>query len=335
MAKDPSYPMYAQDFDMDTADWGIDEIGVYIRLLNYEWINGYIPSNLDRISKIARISPRKLQKIWEIIEKKFSQNGTHTLQNRRMEEEREKRGTYRASQSISGMKGATGKWGDSAKNGRTRAERLRIAREKGTHTKEEFQKMVNYFNGICVKCGESEDGVFRDHIIPIYQGGSDGIDNLQPLCRKCNTGKGPENVDYRPIYCKNNNLKMPGEWLKTSGETSGERIALHLQSSSSISLKNKKKVKKKKDPPPIKEKYLEFVFFTKEEKSKLDERYGSKVGDMIEVLNNYIGQSGKKYKSHYHAMLGWVAKEVISDEEAGSGWLEKHREKKRVEGENG
>ena len=31
MAKDPAYPMYAQDFDMDTADWGIDEIGVYIR----------------------------------------------------------------------------------------------------------------------------------------------------------------------------------------------------------------------------------------------------------------------------------------------------------------
>ena len=34
---------------------------------------------------------------------------------------------------------------------------------------------------------------------------------------------------------------------------------------------------------------------------------------MIEVLNNYIGQSGKTYKSHYHAMLGWVAKKVLDE----------------------
>ena len=118
MAKDPAYPMYAQDFDMDTAAWGIDEIGIYVRLLNYEWINGHIPNDLARIAKIVRISPRKLQKSWEIISKKFSQNGTDNLQNKRMEEERVKRLKYIKLQRESGKKGAYKRWKkDSNPNG--------------------------------------------------------------------------------------------------------------------------------------------------------------------------------------------------------------------------
>ena len=105
VAKDPAYPMYAQDFDMDTADWGIDEIGIYIRLLNYEWINGYIPSDPSRIAKIARISVKKLLKSWEIISPKFSQKCDDKLQNRRMEEERKKRSEYLEKQRSSGMAG--------------------------------------------------------------------------------------------------------------------------------------------------------------------------------------------------------------------------------------
>jgi 5-methylcytosine-specific restriction endonuclease McrA len=36
----------------------------------------------------------------------------------------------------------------------------------------------------------------RDHIVPIYQGGSDAITNIQPLCKRCNCAKGPETTDW-------------------------------------------------------------------------------------------------------------------------------------------
>lgn len=41
----------------------------------------------------------------------------------------------------------------------------------------------------CKKCG-STDNIHLDHIIPVAAGGDNSIDNLQPLCRSCNSSKG-------------------------------------------------------------------------------------------------------------------------------------------------
>ena len=56
----------------------------------------------------------------------------------------------------------------------------------------------------CVRCGnETDGGPCKDHILPIYQGGSDAIENLQPMCRSCNSAKTSEAVDYRPDGWRN------------------------------------------------------------------------------------------------------------------------------------
>jgi 5-methylcytosine-specific restriction endonuclease McrA len=76
--------------------------------------------------------------------------------------------------------------------------RLQAARDKGTHTEEEWLSYVEFFNWRCVRCGldTRQFGLQKDHVIPIYQGGSDDINNLQPLCTKCNASKGPETTNW-------------------------------------------------------------------------------------------------------------------------------------------
>ncbi len=71
-----------------------------------------------------------------------------------------------------------------------RRERIIAARQMGVHTDAEFHAMCELVGWHCVKClGHCPDGLTRDHIVPLHQGGSDGIANIQPLCRSCNSSK--------------------------------------------------------------------------------------------------------------------------------------------------
>ncbi len=105
VGKSPAFQLYASDFDMDTATWDNDEVGIYFRLLMYQWVNKSIPSNIERLSKIARISPKKFKKRWEIISKKFQENGYGGLINLKMEKVRQEQDKYRISQSEAGKRG--------------------------------------------------------------------------------------------------------------------------------------------------------------------------------------------------------------------------------------
>lgn len=79
-----------------------------------------------------------------------------------------------------------------------RRQRLHAARALATHTPEEWAALVEYCGGQCVRCG-SDGPVQKDHIRPLYRGGSDGIENLQPLCRPCNCSKTGDETDHRPV----------------------------------------------------------------------------------------------------------------------------------------
>lgn len=80
---------------------------------------------------------------------------------------------------------------------RIRSQRMREARAKGTHTAADWEKILSETGYLCVRCGcEPVGRPCKDHIIPIYMGGSDAVDNLQPLCRECNTAKGPDCTNW-------------------------------------------------------------------------------------------------------------------------------------------
>ena len=71
---------------------------------------------------------------------------------------------------------------------------------------------------------------------------------------------------------------------------------------------NKKENIKEKEPQIH---FAEFVTMTNAEHEKLVSTYGKEfAGQCIEVLDNYKGSNGKKYKSDYRAILSWVVDEV-------------------------
>jgi 5-methylcytosine-specific restriction endonuclease McrA len=77
---------------------------------------------------------------------------------------------------------------------------LHEARKTGKHSEEEWKALKKYYNHKCVRCGQTPHPygqLTRDHIIPLSEGGSDSIVNIQPLCSKCNSRKGQKSKDYR------------------------------------------------------------------------------------------------------------------------------------------
>lgn len=76
----------------------------------------------------------------------------------------------------------------------------------------------------------------------------------------------------------------------------------------------KEKVSKDTSKKDDKIHFAEFVVMTNAEYEKLVSTYGKNFADQcIEVLDNYKGSSGKKYKSDYRAILTWVVQRVKED----------------------
>lgn len=74
--------------------------------------------------------------------------------------------------------------------------RVRYSQSLGRHSKADWESLKAEI-GRCVRCGRTDLLLEKDHIQPIYAGGSDGIENLQPLCGVCNRAKGPEAINRR------------------------------------------------------------------------------------------------------------------------------------------
>lgn len=90
---------------MDTATWENAEIGAYMRLLNYSWINGGLPDDIRKLAKIAREGVEVFEQMWkDTISTKFHAVAG-TLYNHRQEEEREKRTRYKEKQRLNGKRG--------------------------------------------------------------------------------------------------------------------------------------------------------------------------------------------------------------------------------------
>lgn len=105
MATSPSFQFYANDFTTGTQDWSIEEVGIYIRLLCYQWDKGFIPIEEERLSRICGCNIEVFKKAWVYVGLKFVHINNNTLQNDRLEQIRQQQIDFREKQRINGKKG--------------------------------------------------------------------------------------------------------------------------------------------------------------------------------------------------------------------------------------
>lgn len=162
------------------------ERGIYISLLCHEWQEGHLPDDPSRLARVAGATPQEMEAAWPAVRPCFSVDEDGRLYHDRLEAERRdavERMERRRKMSEAGRKG--GKMSG----------RIRSVPE---HLRDRWSEMLRELDGTCPRCRRhvGVEGLTLDHIEPQYQGGEDVPGNIQPLCKPCNSAKGPESIDW-------------------------------------------------------------------------------------------------------------------------------------------
>jgi uncharacterized protein YdaU (DUF1376 family) len=194
-------PLFIEKYETATKRLSLAEDGAYMRLIRDYWVNGPPPDDDADLARILRVDRREWLKIRPRIAHFFEiRDGQwfHDTVERELSRARE----IIEKRKGAGAAGAEGRWGGEGRVEGSRSQRLAAARAIAAHTQDEWLALVEVLGNRCVRCGTAAAelhgaALCKDHIRPIFKGGSDGIDNLQPLCRNCNASRGGDCTDHR------------------------------------------------------------------------------------------------------------------------------------------
>ncbi len=193
------YPFHLGDYASATRHLSWDEDLAYRRLIDaYYTREAPIPADKRAAYRLVCATTESQREAVDVILTEFFTLVDGWWTNSRCDEEINAAAVKREKARASAMIGVQSR---EQKNAELRRLRMKDAKERGSHTQDEWVALVSLCGEACIRCGSTEK-IQKDHIMPIYQGGDDSIDNLQPLCRTCNSAKGPENIDHRPANWK-------------------------------------------------------------------------------------------------------------------------------------
>lgn|SRR5690606_9191076 len=94
----------------------------------------------------------------------------------------------------------TSDWNKRNPEKRKAIKRRRHFRERGAEGwlgAEDWQRILDTYGHRCLRCGRDDVPLEADHVIPVALGGTSDPENIQPLCKPCNTSKGAKIMDFR------------------------------------------------------------------------------------------------------------------------------------------
>ena len=82
---------------------------------------------------------------------------------------------------------------------RNRDSKARRRGAEGKFTPAEWRSLLDKYEHKCLWCGKTGVKLTVDHVLPVSKGGTNYIDNIQPLCDHCNKSKNARIIDFRPF----------------------------------------------------------------------------------------------------------------------------------------
>ena len=77
-----------------------------------------------------------------------------------------------------------------------------LRNDKNKISADEWMAVLDFYEHKCLRCGKSDKEVdlHIDHVIPVSKSGKNVIENIQPLCKSCNSKKYTRVTDYRKSF---------------------------------------------------------------------------------------------------------------------------------------
>jgi len=103
MNKSPAFQFYPKDFlsDINVSAMNMEERGIYITLLSYCWLEGWLPNASTKLKRICG-NPSNWKESWENVRPCFYENNGK-LYHKRLQKEREKQEKWREKSRLGGQ----------------------------------------------------------------------------------------------------------------------------------------------------------------------------------------------------------------------------------------
>lgn len=176
--KSPAFQFYASDFYMDTLSWSDEMVGLHIRLLCQQWINGNIESSNGYPSNLSE----KQKLIFDKIKHKYFKEKNGFFKNKKLENIKKNKDVFIKNARKAGMAGALKRWGkDSEPYSEPYSEN--IALHSSSSSSINKQQAVQYLMS-CAPIGTLKEQceIEAEKMAIKYKGQS--IGNLKALCNK-------------------------------------------------------------------------------------------------------------------------------------------------------